>query len=87
MACEAVRLRVPSGIQKGCQRVEGKAQECQGTQEDSGAVHHAKSHRRRVRFILNLQRIWSGEKKKHKDCLTFHKTENANVEVEREEME
>lgn len=28
-----------------------------------------------------------GVKKKHKDCLTFHKTENANVEVEKEEME
>lgn len=77
VAREAVGLRTPSGIQKGCQRVEGEAQECQGTQEDSGAVHHAKSHRRRVGFILNLQRIWSGEMKKHKDCLMFHKTENA----------
>lgn len=67
MAHQAVRIRGSSAVQEGCQWIEGKAKECESTEEYSRAIHHAKCYRRRVRLIFNLQGNRNREKKEKKN--------------------
>lgn len=72
---QAVGLRCSPGVQEGGQWIEGKAKECESTEEYSRAIHHAECHRRRVRLIFNLQGNRNGEKKEKKNPSVYHSGE------------